>query len=139
MEILIDTNFAVTCTKQKIDFFNLINQIVEEPVFWIIPQSVLEEIKKISLDHSQKIKDRHAAALFLEMFETNLKEMKNLEVITLPNPVVDNALAHYCKNNLGTVLATLDKKLKSRVKNPLLVIQGKKFLEIQKNIKSKGL
>ena len=49
MEILLDTNFAITCINQKVDFFNIACQMIDEQVNWLIPDKVLQELKKISL------------------------------------------------------------------------------------------
>lgn len=137
MDILIDTNFAVTCTKQKIDFFSLISSITEENVKWLIPKQVLTEIEELSKKSSQTIKDRQSARLFLDVLDHLIKDSDNIEVIRLEGSIVDNSIAGFCKKNPKTVLATLDKRLKSRVKNPILTIKGKSFLAIQKDINYK--
>lgn len=136
MEILLDTNFVITCTKQKIDFFNLTSQIVEEPLDWLIPDKVITEVKKLSEERSNKIKDRQSALLFLDLLESYVSRKEEIKIIHLTKPIVDDAIVDYCDKNPWVVLATLDKKLKSRVANRLLTIQGKKFLKIQKDINS---
>ncbi len=130
MDILIDTNFAITCAKQKIDFFNLIHEIAEGQICWIVPKNVLEEIKKISTEKGRKTEDRKAAFLFLDIFESTLANSFNVNLISLKRENVDDALAEYCTKNPPVILATLDKKLGSRVKNRRLTIKGKKFLKI---------
>lgn len=135
MEILLDTNFAISCTKQKIDFFGLVESLTEETIKWIVPREVLDEVELLSKNKDQTIKDRQAAKLFLDIF--NQMDMGNIEVIELNGKIVDNSLVNFCNKNPKIVLATLDKKLKSRVKNPILTIKGKSFLSIQRDIKYK--
>jgi rRNA-processing protein FCF1 len=131
MEIIIDTNFAVTCTKQKIDFFNLAEEIINQEIVWILPEEVLNEIKIISESKFEKVVDRKSAKLFLDMLEEI--PIKNIEKIRLNNKNVDNGLVNFCLKNEQAVLATLDKALKKRIKNNILTISQKKFLRIIKN------
>jgi len=122
MQILIDTNFILTCAKQKIDFPEITNQITTEPIEWLIPQDVLNE-----LDNLKKIpKEKQATELSFQILQT-----LNPKIINLPtkNPNVDIKIVNYILDK-PIVLATLDKNLKSRVKNKILTIRGKKNLEI---------
>jgi rRNA-processing protein FCF1 len=128
MEILIDTNFAITCTRQKIDFFNIGVQMVEEQVIWILPDKILEEIKKISKTKGKTIKDRQSASLFLDILSNHKKGKAEIKNVVLKKENIDDALVDYCKKNPKVVLATLDKKLKSRVENKILTLKGKRFL-----------
>jgi rRNA-processing protein FCF1 len=130
MEILIDTNFAITCTKQKIDFFNLTAQIFDEQIIWYLPEKVLEEIKKISLDKTKKFEDREAARLFLDLLLPHIKGKTELKLLKLKIENVDDAIKDYCKKNPEVVLATLDKGLKSKIKNRIFTIRGKNFLAL---------
>ncbi len=129
MEIIIDTNFALTCTRQKIDFFNLANQITVEPIKWIIPDKVIEEIKRVSKKKEKTIKDRQAALLFLDVLEANKSSNEEISEIHLKKENVDDAIADYCNKNPSVVLATMDNRLKARVKNKVLSIEGKNFLK----------
>lgn len=130
MEILLDTNFAITCTKQKIDFFSLANEIVEDQISWTIPVEVLEELRKISTQKGEKVEDKKASALFLDMFESSLKDLFNVNLVNLIGPNTDDGIVNYCKKHPTAVLATLDKKLKSRVENKILTIKGTKFIKL---------
>jgi rRNA-processing protein FCF1 len=136
MKILLDTNFAVTCTRQKIDFFSLASEIIDQEIQWLIPQQVLQEIKELSNNRSQTIKDRRAAILFLEMLDSYSSVAGVINIINLDKKIVDNAIVDFCKKNNDVILATLDKRLKSRVRNQILTIKGKNFIGIQKDINS---
>ncbi len=126
MQILIDTNFILTATKQKIDIQEAANQITTEKIEWLIPQDVLNELGNLKDRSGTKTKDRQAAALGFEIIKT-----LNPKIIELPtkNPNVDIKIVNYILDK-PIVLATLDKNLKSRVKNKILTIRGKKTLEI---------
>jgi rRNA-processing protein FCF1 len=125
MRIVLDTNFAISCIRQKIDLFDF----EKEEVRWIIPFNVLDEIKKISSSKEKTVSDRNAASLFLEILDSI--EKRNLEFVKLKIENVDDALVDFCNKNPTFILATLDKKLKSKIKNKKLSIKGKKFLKIE--------
>ena len=126
MKILLDTNFAITCAKNKIDFPSSANEIIDQKIEWLVPQDVLNELGNIKDKTGTKEKDKQAAKLSFEILQ-NL----NPEIINLPgkNPNVDIKIVNYIINK-DIVLATLDKNLKSRVKNKILTIRGKKNLEL---------
>ena len=124
MKILLDTNFILTCIKQKIDFENIAEEKISENVEWIIPIEITEELIKIKENKGKTI-DRNAANLALQLI-LKLKA----ERIKLGNKKVDDGLVNYLDKNNEIVLATLDKNLKKRVKNRILTIKNKKSLGI---------
>ena len=126
MKILLDTNFILTCVKQKIDFENLAHEMVDETIEWLVPQDVLNELGNIKDKVGIRTEDKLASEVSFKILQT-LKP----KIIELPgkNPNIDIKIINYI---LGTdiVLATLDKGLKSKVDNEVLTIRGKKQLEI---------
>jgi len=126
MKILLDTNFAITCAKNKIDFPSLANEIINEKIEWIVPQDVLNELGNIKDRKGTKEKDKAAAKLsFLILADLAPK------IINLPgkNPNVDIKIVNYIIDK-DIILATMDKNLKSRVNNKILTVRGKKSLEL---------
>jgi len=126
MKILIDTNFVITCTKQKIDFDAIMNGLTTEKVEWIVPEEVLGELRGLKIGGRIKIKDRNAADIAIQI----IAEL-GVEVVKLSDTAddVDTKIANYLRDE-DIVLATLDKGLKSRVKNKILTIRGKNNLEL---------
>lgn len=128
MEILLDTNFILTCVLQKIDFVELSEEMFNEKLNWILPKQVISELKKIEKDLKQKRKFREGAKLSLEILET-----MNLKIVDLnKNPNIDIAIKDYISDK-PIVLATNDKGLKKRVKNRILSIRGTKSLILECN------
>ncbi len=126
MKIVIDTNFAITCAKNKIDFPSVANEILDQKIEWLIPQDVLNELGNIKDRAGIKVADKNAAELSFEI----LKEL-NPEILDLPgkNPNVDIKIVNYIIDK-DIVLATMDKDLKSRVNNKILTVRGKNNLEL---------
>lgn len=121
MKILLDTNFIITSVKQKLDFQEKILELGAEIV---IPEEVIEELKKISEKKDEKGKDKDSAKLALEIIKKN-----NFQKIKLNNSNVDNGIVDYAKKN-NIIVATLDKELKKRTGGKILVIKDKTNLEI---------
>ncbi len=111
-QIILDTNFILTCVKQKIDFFDKL----ELDYKIIIPKQVIQELKRIK--HPQK--------------EITLKILskKKFSKIDLGVNYVDKGLTRYGKAHPSTIIATLDRKLKKKIPNKKMVIRGRKKFEI---------
>lgn len=121
MKILLDTNFILTCIKEGIDFNTLANELFDRRIEWLIPHEVEKEITAISKSQGAK---KQQAKIALDLLK-NLKHKR----AKLEDHNVDAGIAKFV-NQHGIVLATLDRKLKSRVKGKILTIRGKKSLEI---------
>ena len=107
---LLDTNFILTCIKQKIDFFEELRFMGFEI---IIPDRVIDELKKLKQTSALK-----------------LLEKNNFKKIILIGRDVDNSIINYAKKNPEIIIATLDKELSNKLKNRKIIIRGKKKLEI---------
>ena len=127
MKILLDTNFILTCAKQKIDFSSFANDIVDEEINWVVPQDVINELGVLKDMAGMKVQDRDAAKLGFEMMQ-NL----DVEIVQLSgkNPNVDMKIVNYLLENKDVVLATMDKDLKSRIDNKILTIRGKNNVKL---------
>lgn len=123
MEILLDTNFILTCVKQKIDFEYLTEKLTDKKITWIVPQQVLNELGNLKDRKGMKTVDKEAAALSFEILQ--VLKPKIIELGRHPN--VDIGIVNYIKDK-DMVLATLDKGLKNRVDNRILSIKGKSNL-----------
>ncbi|MEM4230375.1 MAG: PIN domain-containing protein [Candidatus Pacearchaeota archaeon] len=127
-DILLDTNFILTCIKQKIDF---LQELIGNKL--ILPKQVIKELKKISEDKNKKSEERELAKTslaFLEKFKDRFKE------IELEKRFVDRGLELLAekgnKEGRETIIATLDKELRRKLKGKVkfLIIVKRKKLEI---------
>lgn len=108
--ILLDTNFILTCLKQKIDFFE---EFYLVGINVIIPENVISEIEKL----------KKTAAL-------KLLEQNEFKKITLPGKNVDNAIVKFAKENPEIIIATLDQTMRKKIRNKKATIRNKKTIEI---------
>lgn len=118
-KIIIDTNFLLTCSKQKIDLFEFLNNDGFEI---LIPKQVILELENLAI---KKGKDNLSAALSLKIIEKN-----NFTLIDIPGKTVDNGIINFSKRNKDILVATLDKEIQKKINNKKLIIRGKKTFEI---------
>ena len=118
-KILLDTSFILTCVRNKIDLFE---ELFLEGYKIIIPVQVLDEIKKFE-------KSKSEARIALKILERDFYENPDFGAVR-KNGTVDNKIINYAKENPHTVIATLDRGIKKKIQNDLMVIRGKKKLEV---------
>jgi hypothetical protein len=111
-QILLDTNFILTCIKQRIDFFE---ELEKEGYSIIIPEEVIKELKKLKKESALKLLE---------------KEKKEFKKISLGGKIVDNAIINYAKENTNIIIATLDRDIQRKTRNKKMVIVDRRKLEI---------
>jgi rRNA-processing protein FCF1 len=111
-QVLLDTNFILTCIKQKIDLFE---NLLEEGYSIIIPENVINELEKLKKVSALKLLEN---------------EKENFKRISLPGKNVDNSIMNYAKENKSIIIATLDRELQKRIRNKKMVIRDRRKLEI---------
>ena len=112
---ILDSSFILTCVKQKIDFFEFLEN---EGFQIVIPKEVIKEISGVA-------KSRDYGKLALQILKKN-----KFKEISLKEKVVDFGIVKYAKENPQAVVATLDSGIKRKIKNKKLIIRGMKRLEI---------
>ncbi|MBW6442579.1 hypothetical protein K0A97_02235 [Patescibacteria group bacterium] len=120
-KVILDTNFILSCVRQRIDFFE---DIKFRGLKILIPTGVINELKKLK-NSGKKLHLRNNADLALKILERS-----NFESVDLSLENVDDGLIDFINKNPEVILATLDRELKRKTKKPKLVIRGKKKLEI---------
>jgi len=123
--VLLDTNFILTCVKQKIDFFYDIKFM---GLKILIPKQVINEIKKI-VESKKKLHFRKDAELALRILEKEKNSFKKIDLSDYGKNT-DKRIKNFADKNKDIIVATLDRELKNKIKNKKLVIRGKKKLEV---------
>ena len=128
-EIIIDTNFILTSIKNKIDlFYELENLFGVYEV--IIGKQIFDELEKINLKKNEKFIDRENAGLAIQILNK-----KKIKIINFNTSDADAGIIKYVIKKPGTIVATLDRGLKKKIKekNPgmrFLMMRGGKKIEI---------
>lgn len=120
-KVILDTNFILTCVKQKVDFFDEIKLL---GLKIIIPTPIIKELENIT-KYDKKYNSKENAKIALKLLQMNKFEKRSLD-----KGSVDSGIIKAAKADRELVIATLDKRIKSLVINPKLVIKGKRKLEI---------
>ncbi len=130
MKIIIDTNFIITALKEKINLDFTLKDLFG---FYelLVPQLVIKELEDLSKNKESKIKDRESAKVALELINKS-------QIFDSNKKHADSAILQFAKDKDNIIVATLDRNLKSQIKekNPsvkFLTIRGKKKFEIQSN------
>lgn len=126
MRIIVDTNFLISCVKQKIDFFSQISEIFPVSEF-LVPLRVKEELENLAEDRRLKVVEREAASVALQIIGK-----KGLRFLDLEGEA-DDSIVSYALNNKNVVVATLDRGIKKQLKNKaeMLAIRGKKVVSLE--------
>ncbi len=119
--VLLDTNFILSCVAQKIEFFEQIQSMGHKI---IIPEEVIKEMKSISTSN-QALRFRTAAKLSLMIIEN-----ETFIKIKLGTKDVDKGIKKLAEEDNKLIIATLDRDIKKSNKNKNMVIRNKKTLEI---------
>lgn len=112
MEVILDTNFIISCIKKRIDF---ISQLEEQGFSIRVPLEVFHELKDLrnSVSHA----DRGAIDVALDMFSS-----KKVKKIKLGHNKVDVGLIE--KGKKGIHIATLDREIKRLVPNVVVIFDA---------------
>lgn len=122
-KIVFDTNFILTCIKQKIDFIHEL-----EDCELLIPEQVLEELEKLTKSKRKSAKERDLAKIALSLLKNFEKRFIKIK---LEKKFVDAGFLKL-KNDDRMIVATLDNEIKKvlRGKFKFLTIRNKKKLEV---------
>ena len=123
IKVILDTNFLVYCAEQKIDYKELIEELINEGHELVVPEQVMGELKEMS-EKSEKLSDRTAAKLALKLLEHN-----KVSVAKAEGKYADEAVISLGK---GNIVATHDVALKKRLRNSRrIIITGNKKLAFE--------
>src|SRR3989344_1707672 len=114
MEVILDTNFVISCVKRRIDFLGEL----EEMGFKVkIPREVLQEMKDLKKGNTSH-EERTAIDIVFRMFEE-----KDVKKIKIGGRGVDYGLVK--KGSDGTYIATLDREIKHKIANRVVIDSAK--------------
>ena len=124
-KVILDTNFLLVPGELGIDIFSEIERLLDERHKLIVFENTLEELE--TLIHRSNSKESINAKLGFVM-----AKQKNLKTIKGFSGHVDDIIVEYTKNNPSNfIVATQDKKLKSRLKRNnvrVIGVRQKKYL-----------
>lgn len=120
MEVLLDSNFIISCLKRNIDF---IDDLEGKGFKVLLPREILQELKDLRLN--SKHDDRVAIDLALELFER-----RKVKKMGLGNDSVDSCLIK--KGKEGYYIATLDNAIKRIIPNKVFIKDSGNNIEVER-------
>ena len=103
VDVICDTSFLIHIANTRIKNIHNIDTEIG-PLNYVVPTVVLNELENLVNDPKKGIKAK-----------STLDYIKNFQKIEITGNFADNAILDYVKNNRG-IIATIDKELKSKVK-----------------------
>ena len=123
MEVILDTNFIISCVLKRIDFLDELAVMGFKPV---VPREVIEELKDLKKERKTSHEERVAIDVAFEMFEKQkVKKMK------LGGLHVDDGLISRGKE--GIYIASLDRGVKREVPNRIVISDAGNKLRVERS------
>ncbi|MDP1695716.1 MAG: PIN domain-containing protein [archaeon] len=122
MEVILDTNFIISCVKRKIDF---IGRLREEGFKVLIPKEVIDELKDLRFNVRRE--EKTAIELALQILDSN-EEIRKMK---LGNKKVDESLIEMGKK--GAYIATLDRTIKRSIPNRVIISDAKNDILVERD------
>jgi len=123
MEVLLDTNFVVSCVLKRIDFVEELENLGFKPR---IPLSVMQEMK----DLKKESKTSHAERRAIDIAFALLAERK-IKKTRIGGRYVDEGLIQ--KGKAGAYVATLDRAIKREIPNRVVIDAARKSLKVERD------
>jgi len=125
MKIILDTNFLIYCAKNKLDYVEGIENMINEYYKLIVPIQVIKEIEKLGNDKLKKVsgKDKDACKLALQLLDAN-----NVKKIKVKGKTVDEGIINLSNENKKNIVCTLDREMRKILGRVILVNKGKKLM-----------
>jgi len=123
MEVLLDTNFVVSCILKNIDFISELEDMGLKPT---VPREVIQELKDLKTEK----KTSHYAAMAIDL-ALQFFEDKKIKKTRIGGKTVDLGLIE--KGREGIYIATLDREIKRSVPNRVIIDAAKKQLKIDRD------
>lgn len=122
MKVIVDTNFVLSCLKEKVRIFDYLEEEFSEI---LIPSKVLDELKRISSAGGPS--ERGNAEVAVQWISLGRAR------IVWGDGYVDKQIVNFVRDNREIVVATLDKDLKKILgkKVKFLIFRGKNKLVVE--------
>ncbi|MFA7707625.1 MAG: PIN domain-containing protein [Candidatus Pacearchaeota archaeon] len=125
MKIILDTNFLIYCAKNKLDYVNAIENLINEGFELVVPLQVINELKQLKNDKWKKVsgKDKLAIDLALQLLEVN-----NVKIMEIKGRSVDEGIINLASEDKKNIVATLDREMRHILGRVILINRGRKLM-----------
>jgi rRNA-processing protein FCF1 len=125
MKVILDTNFLIYCAKEKRDYFEAIQNMLNENYELVVPEQVIRELINLRDDKLKKVsgKDKDAASLALQILKK-----KDVKKVFPKGKTVDDAIINLANEDKKNVVCTLDREIRWSLGRVILINKGKRFM-----------
>lgn len=123
MEVILDTNFIISCVMKRIEFIDEL----EEMGFKVrVPRRVLQEMKDLKTESKTTRAERQAIEIAFSLLDE-----RKVKKVRIGGNYVDEGLIQ--KGKEGTYIATLDREIKHKIPNKVVIDSAGKKLKIERS------
>ena len=122
MKIILDTNFLIYCAKEKLDYNEEIQDLINDKYELVVPEQVVEELKRLA-KKTKKWSDKEASNLALQLLEKN-----KIKIVDIKAKKVDDVIINLAKENSKNIVCTLDKEMRKKLPRVILLNRNKKLI-----------
>lgn len=122
MKIILDTNFLIYCSKNKLDYVEEISNIISEGYELVAPLQVIDELKRLK-EKAKKGKDKEAADLSLQLLDAN-----KIKKVKVKGKTVDEGIINLAKQDKKNIACTLDREMRKTLGRVILLNRRKKLI-----------
>lgn len=126
MKIILDTNFLIYCAKKKLDYVELIDNLINEDYELVVPNQIIKELSRLMIK-AKKGHDKEASNLALQILEKNINNNK-IKKIYAEGGKVDDVLINLSKENKENIVCTLDREMRKKLPRVILLNKWKKLI-----------
>lgn len=123
MEVILDTNFIISCVMKGIDF---LTQLDGKGFKVVVPREVIQEMKDLKFNRKMSQEERMAIEVAIELLFS-----KKVKKTTIGDGKVDDLLIK--KGKEGVYIATLDKGIQRQVPNKVVIFSAQKEVGVERN------
>jgi len=125
MKIILDSNFLIYCAKEKLDYVEEIENLLNEDSELVVPEQVVRELKSLKGDKSKKVsgKDKDACSLALQLLDAN-----KVKTVKVKGNTVDEGIINLANEDKKNIVATLDREMRHILGRVILINRRKKLM-----------
>jgi len=121
MEVILDTNFIISCVLKRIDF---IEQLENLGFKVLVPREVMKEMKDLKKNENVSHEERNAIDVAFEMIEH-----RKVKKVRVGERNTDAGLIK--KGRAGAYIATLDRGIKREIPNKIVIFDSKNRVGVE--------
>lgn len=125
MKVILDTNFLIYCSKNKLDYSEELSMLLNEKYELVVPLQVIRELELLRDDKKKKVsgKDKRAADLALQLLSIN-----HVNKVKIKGKSVDEGIINLSKESKKNIVCTLDMEMRKILPRVILISKGKKLM-----------